>query len=291
MLRSFLFLLFLVSSADGRAEEIPLGTCDRLPVVQVTIGNASFLFLLDTGATSMLNLKSFAHGDPRNVSVTSWSGTVETKAQDITLADFVIGQHHLKNLRLPAVDLSAIGHACGKRIDGVLGVDLLTRLGATVDIKNHTAQLLPDDKALEARVAELEEQLSGCDLAFNRADEKTFTDCLDPQIVTFTVGGDFYGRDAIMEYYRNRYFHQNPPAQVSLVPRAHHLIGDAIWMEYDLKIDLHGQTMLARGTALCRKSEGRWRIVHMNHSNPPVEAQPGTKVKMDTIITTPLASQ
>jgi len=75
------------------------------------------------------------HGDPRNLSVTSWSGTVETKAQDITLADFVIGQHHLKNLRLPAVDLSAIGHACGKRIDGVLGVDLLARLGATVDIK------------------------------------------------------------------------------------------------------------------------------------------------------------
>src|SRR6266700_7710337 len=273
MFRSFLLLLFFASCLASRAEEIPLGTCDRLPVVQVTVGKTSFLFLLDTGATSMLNIKSFAHGDPRNLSVTSWSGTVETKAQDITLADFVIGQHHLKNLRLPAVDLSAIGHACGKRIDGVLGVDLLARLGATVDIKNHTAQLASDDNALEARVAELEEQLSGCDLAFNRADANAFADCLDPQIVTFTVSGDFYGRDAIMEYYRNRYFSQHPPAQVSLVPRAHHLIGDAIWMEYDLKISAHGQTVLARGTALCRKSEGKWRIVHMNHSAPPADMQ------------------
>ena len=277
MFRIFLLLLFFAFCSASRAEEILLGTCDRLPVVRVNVGNASFLFLLDTGATSMLNIKSFAHGDPLNLSVTSWSGTVETKAQDIVLADFMIGQHHLKNLRLPAVDLSAIGHACGKRIDGVLGVDLLARLGATVDIKNHTAQLSPDENAIEARVAELEEQLSGCDLAFNRADEQAFADCLDPQIVTFTVGGDFYGREAIMEYYRNRYFSQHPPAHVSLVPRAHHLIGDAIWMEYDLKISVHGQTVLARGTALCRKSEGKWRIVHMNHSSPPAEPQQAQK--------------
>jgi len=273
MLRSLFLLLFFASWSASRAEEIPLGTCDRLPVVQVTVGKTSFLFLLDTGATSMLNIKSFAHGDPRNLSVTSWSGTVETKAQDIVIADFVIGQHHLKNLRLPAVDLSAIGHACGKRIDGVLGVDLLARLGATVDIKNHTAQLLPDDQELESRVAELELQLVACGQAFDRADEKAFADCLDPQIVTFSVAGDFYGRASVMEYYRTRYFSQHPQPQVSLVPRAHHLIGDAIWMEYDLKVTLRGQTVLARGTALCRKSEGKWRIVHMNHSTPPAEAQ------------------
>jgi hypothetical protein len=276
-LRSFFVFLLIASCAVCHAEDIPLGTCDRLPVVQVTIGKAGFLFLVDTGATSMLNIKSFAHGDPRKLSVTSWSGTVETKAQDITLPDFVIGQHHLKGLRLPAVDLSAIGQACGKRIDGVLGVDLLTRLGATLDIKNHTAQLSPDDTAFEARVVDLEEQLSDCGLAFNSADERTFTDCLDPQVVTFTVGGDFYGRDTVMEYYRNRYFSQHPPAQVYLVPRAHHLIGDAIWMEYDLKISLHGQTVLARGTALCRKSEGKWRIVHMNHSAPPADIQQAQK--------------
>jgi len=29
--------------------------------------------------------------------------------------------------------------------------------------------------------------------------------------------------------------------------------------------------IVARGTALCRKEEGKWRIVHMNHSSPPAE--------------------
>jgi len=32
-----------------------------------------------------------------------------------------------------------------------------------------------------------------------------------------------------MEYYRNRYFSQHPPAGLA-GSRAHHLIGDAIWM-------------------------------------------------------------
>jgi len=95
MFRSFLLLLFFASCLASRAEEIPLGTCDRLPVVQVNVGKTPFLFLVDTGATSMLNIKSFAHGDPRNLSVTSWSGTVETKAQDITLADFVIAHPNI----------------------------------------------------------------------------------------------------------------------------------------------------------------------------------------------------
>jgi hypothetical protein len=51
--------------------------------------------------------------------------------------------------------------------------------------------------------------------------------------------------------------------------RAHHLIGDAVWVEYDLKIVLGQQVITARGTALCRKDRERWRIVHMNHSSPP----------------------
>jgi SnoaL-like domain len=76
-----------------------------------------------------------------------------------------------------------------------------------------------------------------------------------------------------MAYYRHRYFQHDPPARLSITPRAHHAIGDAIWVEYDLRITLGQQTILARGTALCEKSGGRWRIVHMNHSAPPPAIQ------------------
>jgi ketosteroid isomerase-like protein len=274
---SFFVLVFLAAVRPAAAEEIHLDSCDGLPVAQVTVAGAKFRFLVDTAATSMLNSKSFAHGDSRKVSVTSWTGTVETQSHEVALPDLVIGEHRLTGLHLPAVDLSAIGHACGKTIDGILGVDLLSRLGATVDLKNHTAELSPDPKTAEAIFAELHRQLTACEEAFNRADETVFAECLDPQVVAFTIGGDFYGRDATMAYHRKKYFQATPPAHLTMVPRAHHLIGDAVWVEYDMKIELEQQTIAVRGTALCRKSDGRWRIVHMNHSSPSPELKAQTK--------------
>ncbi|HKV92587.1 MAG TPA: nuclear transport factor 2 family protein [Candidatus Angelobacter sp.] len=278
---SLFLLLPLAAARFAVAEEVHLDSCDGLPVVEVTVTGAKaaktkMRFLVDTAATSMLNSKSFAHGDPTRVFVTSWSGTVQAKSRSVALPELVIGEHRLTDLHLPAVDLSAIGHACGKTIDGILGVDLLSRLGVTLDLKNHTAELVADSKTAEAILAELHQQLVGCEEAFNRADEPAFTECLDPQVVTFTFGGDFYGRDAVMAYYRQKYFQVQPHAFLTMVPRAHHLIGDAVWVEYDLKIVLPQQVITARGTALCRKSDGRWRIVHMNHSSPlpaPLQAQ------------------
>ena len=268
MLRTYLLLLLVITASPvAHSEDIPLETCDRLPVVWVSISGTKFLFLVDTAATSILNLKSFAHGDPHRVAVSSWTGTTETDGQDVIVGDLALGRQHLKNIRLHAVDLSAIGRACGRRIDGILGIDLLAKLGATVDLKNHVAHLPPDAGETQARLAELHQQLQACEQAFNRADEAAFADCLDPQVVVFSVSGDYYGRDASMEYYRTHYFRSQPPAQLVVTPRAEHLIGDAIWMEYDLEIRFPDRTVNTRGNAFCQKQEGKWRIVHMNHSN------------------------
>jgi ketosteroid isomerase-like protein len=273
-------LLFLLpAGAVARAQEVPLETCDRLPVVRVNISGLKYLFLVDTAATSMLNMKSFPHGDPSRVSVTSWSGTVEARAQDVILGDLDVGGRHFKSLHLPAVDLSALGRACGRQIDGILGVDLLGILGASVDLKGPAPRLLMEPESLQARIAELERDMTACGAAFNRADERALADCLDPQIIVFAAGGDFYGRDAVLAYYRQRYFQHSPPAELLIVPRAHHAIGDAIWMEYDLRITLGDQIIAARGTALCQKIAGRWRIVHMNHSNPVDGGAQTAKVK------------
>jgi ketosteroid isomerase-like protein len=279
--RSFFLLFLLTCAATSHAEDVPLGTCDRLPVVEVTVTGAKskMRFLVDTAATSILNSKSFSSGDPDRVSVTSWRGTVETTATSVTVPELIIGLHHLKDLRLPAVDLSPIGNTCGKRIDGILGVDLLSRLGATVNLKDHTAHLLPDATNAESALTELHQQLASCEDAFNRADERAFGECLDPDVVTFTPAGDFYGRSANMEYYRKAYFQQTPPAQLTTVPRAHHLIGDAAWVEYDLKIIVGQRVIVARGTALCHRNNGAWRIVHLNHSNPPVQDRQAEKAR------------
>jgi SnoaL-like domain/Aspartyl protease len=268
--RSF-FLLVLFISVTSLAEDVHLDSCDGLPLVEVAVpgGKAKMRFLVDTAATSILNSKSFASGDPSKIAVTSWRGTIETRASAVTITELIIGQHHLKDLHLPAIDLSPIGNTCGKRIDGILGVDLLSRLGATVNLKEHTARFTPDTATSEAALLELHQQLSLCEDAFNRADEHAFGECLDPDVVTFTPAGDFYGRPANLNYYRNAYFQQNPPAQLSTIARAHHLIGDAAWVEYDLKIVVGQHVMVARGTALCHRINGAWRIVHLNHSTPP----------------------
>ena len=277
---SLLLLSFMLAPVlASYCEDIPLESCDRLPVVQVRISGIKFLFLVDTAATSTLNLLSFGHGDPTRAAVSSWTGTTEAKAQDVLVGDLAIGQHHLKNVHLMAVDLSAIGRACGRQIDGILGLDLLAKLGLTVDLKNRTARFPADPESAQERVSELENKLTDCRAAFNRGDETVFAQCLDPQVVLFAVGGDFYGRDAAMQYYREHYFRHDPPARLELTPRAHHLIGDAIWMEYDLRITMGSRVIQARGTALCAKAEGQWRIVHMNHSSPPAEGLQAEKEK------------
>lgn len=273
MLRGILLLLLLGSVIPAAAEEIPLETCDRLPVVQVRISGMKFLFLVDTGATSLLNVKSFVHGEARRVTITSWSGTVATSGREITLADLAIGLHHFKNIRLPAIDLSAIGQGCGRVIDGILGVDLLGRLGAQLDLKGGSARLLMSPETTQARVDELESQLALCGQAFNRGDEKAFAECLDPQIVMFTANGDYYGREAVSQYLRSHYFQQQPPAQLVFMPRAYHVVGEGIWIEYDLQISVGQQQMIVRGTAVCIKEEGKWRFVHMNHSTPPTSTR------------------
>jgi hypothetical protein len=267
----FIVLILLLPWSAVRSEEIPLESCDRLLVAQVRVSGTKFTFLVDTAAVSILNLATFAHGEPSRAAVKSWNGTVETNSQNVVVGDLGIGRYHFRNRQFTAVDLSAIGRGCGRRIDGILGIDLLSQMGAMVDVKKRTVHL-PDTDGDSKQAAEFEQQLAACQQSFNRADEAAFADCLDPQVVLFAVGGDYHGREAAMEYYRNRYFTQNPPVQVTLTPRAHHAIGDAtIWLEYDLRVNESGHVIAARGTALYQKEDGRWRILNMNHSAPPPE--------------------
>ncbi len=274
MARALLFALIVILAPRGWAEDVPLERCDRLFVVRATTGAKKLLLLVDTGATSMLNVKSFAHdGDPLHIEVSSWNQTTETSAREVTLKELVIGQHRLLHVKLPAVDLTAIGSACGRKLDGILGTDLLEALGATLDVKNRVARLGAETKDSQAQLSDFYEQFEECGQAFIHADEKTFAQCLDPGFVLFSMSGDYYGRDAVMEYFRKHYFLKTPVPRLSMTLRANHAIGDAMWIEYDLGITMQGQTIEARGTALYRKTDGHWRMVNMNHSVRPAEIQ------------------
>ena len=268
MSRLLLILVVMVSLAGwAQAQEVPLDNCRELPIVKATVNNKQFHFLLDTGASlTLLNQKSFSSIETREITMESWNGTTGAPAHEVILRDFTIGDHSLFNLKLVAVDLNSVERSCQKRIDGVLGADLISKLGLTIDLKNHIANVDPDAHASQARMAQLEEQAMACEDAFNRSDEKTLEQCLDPNVVLLTSNGDFHGRKEVMRHFKERYFGQSPPVLVSMVPKGRHAIGSVIWIEYDMSVTMGDHVMNTRCTALYQKSGERWLMSNMNYS-------------------------
>jgi len=266
-LAAFAVLLALGNPARAGAQEIPLEPCDALPLVAVEVDGRAMHFLVDTAATSLLNLKSFAEGRTRDLRITSWNGTLATSAREVSVNELVVGRTKLLLLKLPAVDLSAIGKACGGKIDGVLGVDLLARLGATIDLKRQTMHLTTadDERALQL-AKEMHQEMLRCVTAFNDSDERAFGDCLEPEIVLFTRDRALAGREAVVQYFGETYFHQKPAATLAIRPSAFHPIGDAVWYEYEFTVKSAHGALSGRGIALCRKSRERWRMATMHHT-------------------------
>ncbi len=271
----FVLALSLVGAAAAvqeppATEEIPIERCDRLPVIRVRIDGEEMRFLVDTAATSMLNLKSFSQKGSKETrrAVSSWSGTAAIRAREISLGELALGNYRLHKLKLPAIDLSAIGEACGGRIDGILGVDLLERMGATLDLKRRVA-LLPSETASateKARIEEFRTSQRACIAAFNRVDAHFFEGCIDPQVVLLTPWGEVRGRREMLDYLRRRYFSLDPPARLELRVRDFRLLGDAVWYGYDYTMKLPEGLIKARGTAMCRRVDGCWRMLYMHNS-------------------------
>jgi hypothetical protein len=262
-----IFVLLVSLNGVGWAQDVPLDNCKQLPMVKATVGKRQFQFLLDTGASAtLLNQKSFPSLDTTEIMMESWNGPKGAQAHAVVLTDLRIGENTLYNLKLLAVDLTALERACERRVDGVLGADLITRLDLTIDLKNRMATIDANNRTPQARFNELDEQQAACEAAFNRSDQKSFEQCLDPDIVLFTADADYHGRGAVMKYFRECYFGQTPKVQVSITPRERHLIGTVIWIEYDMSVTTGNQVMKVHGTALYRKSRERWLMSNMNYS-------------------------
>jgi len=246
-------------------EEIPLQKCDVLPVVEVTIGGLKSRLLLDTGATSILNLKSFDSGTSKQVTISSWTGTAATSAREILIPELSLGKHSLRNLKLPAVDLSPIGKACGGRIDGILGVDLLDKLGVKIDLKRKVAMFDISSDEARALYDEMESALHPCTVAFNSGNAEILERCFDPDMVLYTPDGEFRGRKAVIEYLRNTYL-KFAPVRYEMQTHDIRMLGDALWYSYDYQVHLPTQMVSGHGMAICQRSSGRWYILNMHNS-------------------------
>lgn len=137
------FLGSVRAQTVDKPDEIPIEHCDRLPVVTIKVDGENRRFLLDTAATTILNSKSFTSGKSSEIHIHSWSGSMATSAREVFLQEVELGTHKVRELKLPAIDLSQIGKACRGQIDGILGVDLLEKMGMTIDLRRRVALLAP----------------------------------------------------------------------------------------------------------------------------------------------------
>jgi hypothetical protein len=244
--------------------EVPLERCDLLPVVKVHIGSTEMRFLVDTAATSLPNIKSFTGGSAKGIQITSWSGTAFTNAREVSIPDLAVGDHHLRDLKLLAIDLSPVGNACGGSVDGILGVDLLDKMGVTIDLKRQLLASNPSDPKL--MYADMEKSMQSCVTAFNEGKAAEFEDCLDPDTVMYTPDGEFVGRKKVLEYLRERYFKYAPDLCYKIKMHEAQTYGNAVWYSYDYSLDTPKGHLTGHGFAMCRKTEGHWRMLNLHNS-------------------------
>jgi hypothetical protein len=237
-----------------------------LPIVKVRIEGAEMRFLLDTAATSMLNLKSFATGRFKEIQITSWTGTAATSAREVLLPELAFGDHILRDVRLPAIDLSPIGNACGGKIDGILGVDLLDKMGVTIDLKRRVASLGDSPANAKALYDQMESAMHHCSMAFSAGNSPELEECFDPEIVLYSPQGEFRGRKQVMDYLQKRYLQFAPKLSYEMSLREVKLFGDALWYSYDYTIDSPKEHVAGHGMSMCRKDGKRWRILNLHNS-------------------------
>jgi hypothetical protein len=266
----------LAAQNSSSTDEIPIERCDRLPVVRARIGATQVRFLLDTGATTMLNLKSFAGGRIKEIQVTSWTGTATTSAREVSVPELSLGNHQLHDLKLPAIDLSPIGNACGGPIDGILGVDLLDKMAVTIDLKRAVASLGVNPVDPMTMYEEMEKSMGSCTTDFEQGKREEFEACLDPEIVFYTPDEEFRGRAQVIEYMQKRYFKFAPKIRYAMNVQDVQIFGNALWYSYEYVLDTPAEHKAGHGMAMCRKSEGRWRLLNMHNSlrEPPASGHP-----------------
>jgi ketosteroid isomerase-like protein len=271
---AFAGLVLPVTVRSARAQtpangaEIPLQHCDRLPIVILQVDKTDKRFLIDTAATSMLNEKSFPRGSTKEIRVQSWNKTTALNAREVSIGELSLGSHNLRTVKLPAIDLSAIAHACGGTVDGILGVDLLEQLGVTIDLNRSVARLgiTPASSSELSLIADMEKALHSCSEAFNNRDADKLASCFDPDFVLSSPGGELRGRNEATNHFRQKYFDTDPRVHLSLTISDQRAVGDVVWSLYDYTIESSFVHAEGRGMMLCRRSDNRWYIVSMHES-------------------------
>jgi hypothetical protein len=70
----------------------------------------------------------------------------------------------------------------------------------------------------------------------------------------------------VMSYLTGHYLKYAPDLHFSMVPHDVRSFGDALWYSYDYTIEVKDHAIEGHGMAMCRKQDGRWRMLNMHNS-------------------------
>ena len=253
-------------TAQHSVQQIELQRCDSLPIIKVKVNGKELPFLLDTGATSFVNEKSFGSQNSRSISVSSWTGTTALNAPEVMIGELSVGERAVHNVKLPAIDLERIGKACGHPLEGILGVDLIQKLGLTIDLSRHVGLLDAGPVDVRGKYQDMERSMSNCSTAFNSGDASRLEQCFDQDITLYSGAAELHGRDKVIQYLKERYLRFAPALKFEMKTREVQLFGDALWYYYDLNIDSDQEHLRGHGTAICQHTHDGWQIMVMHNS-------------------------
>jgi len=160
------------------------------------------------------------------------------------------------------------GKACGGQIDGILGIDLLEKMGLTIDLQRSVAQFgdHSGNDSEKNRMVDFEASMGHCVEAFNAGRAEELRDCFDSEIVLYTSGGEFRGRDEVLEHLNKRFLYLQPHPHFEMTIRDMRLVGDAVWHGFDYRIESSDLHIVGRGMMICRRNGGRWQFLNMHNS-------------------------
>ena len=264
--RRHLLLPFALSAAAFAQEPsytaVPLKSCDRLLLAPVEVDGHRYDFLVDTGATTILNARTF-RGNARDVVINSYRGESSMKGANVHVREFRLGNAKARDLNFKAIDRSAIGESCGGRIDGLLGVDMLGKLDATIDVKNKLAKIgLPRDAEYMALVA----RMTDCNNLFNQGQTEHFREQFAPNIVWVGPNFEIRGREAVIQHIQNDFVRKGAKMISYTKPEDFHLEGDTYWMNYVCDVVLPDRTLHYRATMVSRLQGDHWQLQTAHYS-------------------------
>ena len=149
---------------------IPLQKAGNLLLIECTVDGRTGLFILDSGASSLVLNETYFRGlrGTEEVATTGIDGN--SSARRSAVNEQRCGNFSCTNLRADVTDLGAIEAKRGVKIHGLFGLDLLRDCNTTLDVRNRVLILRPKEKSAQRQ------QKADLTCAIELTDEALFVD-------------------------------------------------------------------------------------------------------------------